>query len=272
MRFFTDKDGNFNWAAIGAICAVVGSALAIFAFFAPVSTRDVTEQNIQTVLGDYFVGDKVEGITIEEYEKGLERRETQIVDLLKDTNISAEDAESMRQTLTRIDARQSNLQSSYKDVEKLTAEIRTYHENIADQELVQKAILDIFDGNAFSAAEKAIDAGIPITKSATIEEATSIFQTIQTEADFLRYIAGKELALSTDENYIRKYGRNGSMDGFWWSNRNGTGSWAFIDGKYAEEFTHDGKHYPQYFPEVSVSRSAVKFKYGNGDVAIYSIN
>ncbi|MDP5216293.1 hypothetical protein Q5Y75_03605 [Ruegeria sp. 2205SS24-7] len=269
--FFTDKNGNFNWAAIAAICAVVGSVLVIATYLTSGSGKDVAATNIVTVLGDHVQGDKIEGITLEQYEAGLKRRETEIVGLLKDSSISTKDAQSSRQTLQKIDSRQSDLQSPYADVEKLTAEIRAYHENIADTNLLQRAVLDIFDGDNFSAVDKALEAGIPVTSVGTIENTSSVFQPIKTEVDFLRFVTGRDLFFSNDTFYVRKYGRDGSIDGFSYGNRTGTGSWAFVDSRYCEEFMHRGEHYPQYCPDVAVSKSAVKFVYENGDAAIYLI-
>lgn len=271
MRFFTDKNGNFNWAAIGGICAAVGAIIAAITFLAPQGGKDVATKNIQTVIGDYVIGTKVEGITLEQYEEGLRRREEEIVEILKDATVSAQDAEALRATLTKIDGRQADLQSSFKDVKDLTAEIRTYHANIANKDLLQEAILKIFDGDVSAAADKALDAGIPIKTVSTIESPSTVFQPIKTEADFLRYVVGRELQLSNDVNYVRKYGRNGSINGYNWGGRTGTGSWAFVEGKYCEEFTHAGKHYPQYCPEVEVTRSAVKFEYSDGKTGVYSI-
>ncbi|MFL4468552.1 hypothetical protein ACERZ8_01190 [Tateyamaria armeniaca] len=221
-------------------------------------------------MGDYVAGDKIQGITLEQYQAGLMEREQQVVARLKESGVSPLDAKALRETLQRIDARQANIQASYRDVERLTAEIRTYHENVADKQLVEQAVLDIFDGNNANAAGKALEAGIPIETVPTIEATQSIFQEIRTKADFLKFVTERDLILSDNTNYKRLYGRNGSIEGFSVNLRSGTGSWAWVNGEYCEEFKHRDDHYPQYCPDVFVSNSGVKFEYESGDTAIYS--
>lgn len=271
MRFFTDNSGNFNWAAIGGLCAVVGSIIAVATFFSPLGSQDASTQNINTVLGDYVTGNKIEGITLDQYEAGLLRREREVIDRLQDKGISSNDAKVLQATLKRIDARQADLQASYGEVKKITAEIRAFQNSVNDPDLLEKAVLEIFDGDTFQAADKALSAGVPLTGVGTIENTSTVFQDVRTETDFLRFVAEKDLVFSDNTNYVRRYGRNGSINGYSFGFRNGTGSWAFVDGKYCEEFKHKDTFYPQYCPRLSVTRSAVKFVYSDSNTAIYSI-
>ncbi len=270
MRFFTDNSGNFNWAAIGAICAVIGSALAVATFFMSGSKAGASAENLNTVLGDFVAGDKIEGITLEQYEAGLLRREKEVIESLEDESNTTEDTELLRATLQRIDAQQTNLQQSYENVEKLTAQIRAYQNNVENKELVEQAVLDIFDGNIPGAAGKALDAGIPLASVGTIENTSRIFQPVRTEADFQKFVAGRELVLSDDVNYTVSFGRDGSINGYSFGTRSGSGTWAWINGQFCQEFSHRDTHYPQKCFPLFVSNTAVKFEYGPDNIDVYT--
>lgn len=269
MRIFTDQRGNFNWAAVGGICAVIGSALALVTFFMPTGSN-ATEQNAKSVLIDYVAGDKIVGITLEQYEVGLKRREDEVRAQLEDGDLSSAENETLRAALQQIDARQSSLEQSYQDVALLTADIRSYHENANDPELVKEAIGALFDGDTASAARLSIKAGIPVDSVGTIDSLTQVFQVIETEADFLRYVAGRELTLSNDTFYKATIGKDGSLNGYWSINRVLSGSWAWIDGKYCREYVWHDDHYPEHCATVSATRSAVKITDRDGTTQIYS--
>lgn len=270
MRIFTDKFGNFNWAAVGGVCAVIGSALALTTFFSS-SGADASAENVSTVLIHNFDGDKVEGITLEQYEAGLVRREQEVLERLKDTSLDGGEAKALRTALQKIDERQSDLDTAYKDVAKLTADIRAYHENSPNPELVQEAIGALFDGNTANAARLSIKAGIPVDSVGTIESLTRVFQLIETETDFIKYVADRDLILSNNTFYKAVIGRSGSLEGFFSMTRTLSGSWAWIDGKYCREFAWKGKHYDEHCATISATKSAVKIADETGTVQIYSI-
>ncbi|WP_299847331.1 hypothetical protein [uncultured Roseovarius sp.] len=270
MRFFTDANGNFNWAAIGGICATIGSVLALLAFFTSDKTADATAKNIETVIGDYVIGDKVEGITLEQYESGLKRREEEILARLDSGDITGQDAAGLRDALQQIDARQSDLQKSYAEVALLTADIRAFYESVADKELLNEAVLEIFDGNSAGAATKAIAAGIPVEGVGTIENLSTIFQPVRTRADFLQHVAGYELFASDDTFRKTVLGKDGSVNSYWSINRDTTGSWAWIDGAYCQEIIHKGSFVAQTCSQVFVTNSAVKFIDPDGSTNILS--
>lgn len=58
----------------GGITAAIASVLALVSYFASApSLENATDENFRTVMGDSISGDKIEGITLEQYEAGLKR-------------------------------------------------------------------------------------------------------------------------------------------------------------------------------------------------------
>jgi|GEM_PF-6282416 len=273
MRYFTNEDNNFNWAAIGGICAVIGTLIASITFFRSSNAPEpASVVNTSVVLEDYVAGDKIEGITLEQYEEGLFRKETEVIARLKEAELPSEEAVELRKALLQIDARQAELQKSYKGVAELTAGIRRYHENSADPSKVREAIDKLFEGDTAAAARLSIKAGIPVNTVGTIESLTSVFQPIETKTDFLRYVAGK--ALNNNDDYTTKIAKDGRLSGHF-STYTGvdrlSGSWAWINGQYCRAFQYKDKAYSEHCANVFATTTAVKFVESNGQSKIWAI-
>lgn len=270
MKFFADKNGDTNWAAIGGVSAVIGTLLALLTFVFPLSQPSANSVNIEAVLGDNVVGDKIVGISLEQYENGLKRREDEIRNALEKDDLTSEEIRNMRDTLQKIDSRQLSISTAYEDVSLLTSYIRAYHENSEDPEVIKEAINAIFDGDTSSATRLSIRAGIPVKSLGTIESLTGVFQEVETETDFMSYVAGRDLIQSNNVNYVVKIGRNGSLNGFYWGIRDLSGSWSWLNGKYCREFNYKDKHHPERCDRVFATNTAVKFVDPSGKSHIWS--
>lgn len=271
MRIFTHENGSLNWNLISGVCAIIGTALALLTYLFVPSKVPSQTANVNMVLNDYVAGDKIEGISLPDYEDALRRREKEIVKLLRDEDkLTTAEISKLQSTLERIDARQSDITASYRDVEALTREIRTHYARAEDPSTAKIALAKLFDGDT-TAARETIKAGIPLNSFSTINQLTGVFQPVLTRTDFLKHVAGRDLENNND--YIMHIGRDGALVGSLFGTGhvdNMNGAWQWRAGQYCTEFQFNETHNPEKCMRIFATNTSVKFAENGGQTSIWA--